>query len=349
MRKGLLLAVFVGMPCAASCVVSSFDVDPPSGAAGSDSTPGGAADGGKASGGKPSAGTTSGGATTGGTAGRPSAGAGTAGSATPPGDAGADGDTGSSGAAGAGNQPLSPFRVGFSEFHDSAGGNDNASASLTDATFSKPAGTLPGDFMFVFFGSDHSLENMAANQLALSGWKLQDQHTEIGKDGQATYLIYKTAGATEPESIVFAGINSPGNMNGVQGLLSVYRNVNATAPINAYKTSQFATGSSTLAEVDTATPAITTTVDNCLLIAGLSPDTAIDAPVIKTWPAGFDQDLVSVINPENPYPYGWANIYSGERRLAKAGTVPASAFTWDMTYGGMEYYGGTTFVIALSP
>jgi hypothetical protein len=161
--------------------------------------------------------------------------------------------------------------------------------------------------------------------------------------------MYKTVGAAEPDSIVFAGINSPGNMNGVQGLLSVYRNVSTVAPINAYQTAIFPTGSSTTTKIVTATPAITTTVDNCLLIAGLSPDTAIDAPVIESWPNGFDQDLVSVINPANPYPYGWASIFSAERRLAKAAAVPASAFTWDITYGGMEYYGGLTFVIALAP
>jgi hypothetical protein len=186
----------------------------------------------------------------------------------------------------------------------------------------------------------------AARSLGLSG--VEAYQAGNYEDGQGTYLIYKTVGATEPASIVFAGINPPGSGNGVQGLLSVYRGVNAVAPVNAYKTFVLPTGSGTTSRIETATPAITTTVDNCLLVAGLSPDTAVDAPTIASWPAGFDQNHVSVVNPVNPYPYGWANIYSAERRLAKAAAVPASAFTWDMTYG-MEYYGTLSFVIALAP
>jgi len=50
-----------------------------------------------------------------------------------------------------------------------------------------------------------------------------------------------------------------------------------------------------------------------------------------------------------PYSIGWANIYSAERRLPLAGAIPASRFGWDMTYGGQEYYGALTFVLALAP
>ena len=101
-------------------------------------------------------------------------------------------------------------------------------------------------------------------------------------------------------------------------------------------------------QVMTTTPAITTTTANCLLIAGLSPDTTIDRPVISSWPQGFDENQVSVVNPGNPYPLGWANIFSAERHLQTAGTVPASSFNWTVTDGG-QYYGALSFVLALSP
>jgi hypothetical protein len=86
-----------------------------------------------------------------------------------------------------------------------------------------------------------------------------------------------------------------------------------------------------------------------LLIAGLSPDTAVDAPVVSNWPEGFDENQTSVNNPPHPYPNGWANIYTAERHLAQAGTVPASFFGWDITYDGMSYYGALSFVLALAP
>jgi hypothetical protein len=203
--------------------------------------------------------------------------------------------------------------------------------------------------MLVFFGSDHFLRNLSAAQLQMSGWKLLDQHTETGIDGQGTYLIYKFAGESEPDPIVFSGINEATMGAGVQGLLSVYRGVSPTKPINAYQTFIDEMGSKESSHAETATPAITTTVDHCLLIAGLSPDSAIDAPTIAMWPDGFDENQVSVVNPPNPYPDGWANIYAAERHLPTAGTVPASVFAWDMTYGGTEYYGALSFVLALAP
>jgi hypothetical protein len=270
------------------------------------------------------------------------------------GTSGASGGAPGAGAGGAavagagGGAATGPARIGFSEFHDSASGSDNASAHLANATFAKPAGTAAGDLILVFFGSDHELSNLSGNDLVAAGWTLLDQHEEYGTDGQATYLIYKFAGANEPDPIVFAGINNPGSGNGVQGLLSVYRGVNVLTPVNAYQVKVIPTGQSSISKVVTPTPAITTTVANCLLIAGLSPDSGVDAPVITTWPQGFGENQVSVINPVNPYPYGWANIYSAERHLPAAGTVAASEFDWDISHND-GYFGALSFVLALAP
>ena len=330
MRPRFVLMVGLSLQGAVACLVPTFDVDTASG--GSD-----------ANGGTSTAGADN-------TAGNvsPSGGKTNAGSGGTVGVAGAAGDTGAAGgdATGSGRGPT---RVGFSVFHDSASGNDEASSKLADATFAKPKGTAPGDLMFVFFGCDHALRNLTGSHLAASGWTLQDQHEETGTDGQGTYLLYKFADGSEPDSIVFAGINEAGSGNGVQGLLSVYRGVNKTAPINAYEVLVKSTGSDGPTHIVTETPAITTTTDDCLLIAGLSPDTAIDAPVVTMWPEGFDENHVSVQNPPAPYPNGWANIYSAERHVGKAGTVPGSAFAWDFSYDGTQYYGSLTFVIALSP
>jgi hypothetical protein len=260
---------------------------------------------------------------------------------------GAGGAAGSGAAGAAGNSAQGPVRIGFSEFHDSAAGSDNASSQLANATFAKPPGTAAGDFMLVFFGADHSLANLSGTDLSARGWTLVDQHEAVGTDGQGTYLMYKFAGASEPDPIVFADINSAPSGNGVQGLLSVYRGVNAVMPVNAYEVNVIDSGAQDINQVSTPTPAITTTVAHCLLIAGLSPDSAVDAPVVTSWPDGF-LDQVSVINPPHPYPGGWANIYAAERHLTAAGTVPASAFVWRPTLA-TSYYGALSFVVALAP
>jgi hypothetical protein len=258
--------------------------------------------------------------------------------------------SGGLGGSGGGSSVSGPTNVGFSLFHDSAFGNDNASSHLADASFSKPPGTAAGDLILVFFGADHGLSNLGGSELHNLGWELIDQHADLGTDGQGTYLLYKIATGNEPDPIVFKEINSPGGGNGVQGLLSVYRGVKAMAPINAYEANPVDTGSDGTSFVND-TPAITTTVPNCLLIAGLSPDTTVDRPVVDSWPDGFTENKVSVVNAPNPYPLGWANIYSVERHVPNAGTVPASAFTWHVTNktGGGTYYGYLTFVLALAP
>jgi len=300
-------------------------------------------------GGASSTGGTSGksGAGGGGTSGAGGSGAGGSGTSGAGGSGGAAG-SGLAGAAGGGTS--GPTRVGFSVFHDSASGNDDASAHLANASFTKPNGTAAGDLILVFFGSDHSLSNLSGNTLSAAGWTLLDQHADYGTDGQGSYLIYKFAGNNEPDPIVFSDINPAGSGNGVQGLLSVYRGVNPSSPVNAYEYSLLKEGMNGT-KVVTATPAITTTVPNCLLVAGLSPDTTVDRPVIDSWPQGFDEDQVSVVNPPNPYPLGWANIFSAERHLPAAGTVAASAFHWTMTNDneGGNYFGSLAFVLALSP
>jgi hypothetical protein len=349
MRARSLLALTLGVASAAACLVPTFEVGPVPGSGGT-AAAGGNASGGNASGGKLSSQAGSGGT-------RQDTGGSSSTAGTEPETAGAGGASPGAGAGGEGNSggtgiipgSTAPTRVGFSVFHDSASGSDNASSSSADATFSKPATLAQGDFMLVFFGADHSLQNLDQAHLALSGWKLHDQNANYGTDGQATYLLYKFAGANEPSPIVFAGINSPVSGNGVQGLLSVYRGVNTTEPINAYASAVVQTGTTTTKHINTPTPAITTTADDCLLIAGLSPDTQIDAPIVSSWPAGFDQNRISVVNPPNPTPFGWANIYAAERPLPKASTLPAGVFGWDMTYDGMDYFGSLTFVLALAP
>lgn len=330
MRQATWAAAFAGTLAVSACVIPSFEVEPaPTSRAGSANNGGKS---GNATGGSSMGATTSSGATNA-----------NGGNDTPD----AAGSAGL-GAAGSGVTGRGPIHIGYSTFSDSASGENHASASLTDATFAWPAGTAIGDLMLVFFGSDHVLQNLDTGELP-PDWTLIDQHGEQGEDGQGTYLLYHTVDGNEPDPIVFPGINGTEYANGVQGLLTVYRGVNTKAPINAYETVLVDTGSDASKDVVTPTPAITTDVDGCLLIAGLSPDSQIDAPIVTTWPEGFDEHQVSVKNPKAPYPFGWANIYSAERHLARAGTVPASSFAWTMTYGDSTYYGALTFVLALAP
>jgi hypothetical protein len=260
------------------------------------------------------------------------------------GSAGNGASAGMSGSAGAAGSWAGPVRIGYSEFHDSASGPDDASGHLLDATFEKPAGTQEGDLMLVFFGVDHNL-NITNNDLMLKGWTLVDAEEGKGEDGQGTYLMYKFAAADEPQSIVFQNVNY--GLYGVQGLLSVYRGVNQTSPVNAYDVVVVDTGTDGPTRIDTATPAVTTTLSNCLLLAGLSPDSAVDAPVVATWPPGFGND-VSVNNPEFPRPDGWANIYLAERTWDAPATFPAASISWDIEVG-TRYYGALSFVLALAP
>lgn len=333
MRQSTLAAAFAGGLAVASCVIPSFDVEPaPNGRAGNANS--GVAGGGKAA-------TPTGGTSTSGTS--------TGASSSQGGSDSTPNEGGGAGVGAAGSSSVSgPIHVGYSTFSDSASGDNHASASLTDASFAKPAGTRVGDFMLVFFGSDHVLQHLDTGELP-QGWTLLDQHGEQGVDGQGTYLVYRTVDGTEPDPIVFPGINGTEYANGVQGLLTVYRGVDTESPINAYETVLIETGSDDTKDVVTPTPAITTDVDGCLLIAGLSPDSDIDAPIVTMWPDGFDEHQVSVKNPKAPYPFGWANIYAAERHLPRAGTVPASTFSWSMTYEGTTYFGALTFIVALTP
>ena len=343
-QHALALLLVATLLATGACVVPSFDVDPAGAAIGGDAS-------GSSNGGKSAGGGTGGKSAGGGTAASGGGGTSTGGAQATAGTDQTGGVSNEAGApgneAGAPGNASGPLRIGVSLYHDSAGGSDDASGDSTDAKFTKPDGTKAGDFMLVFLGVDHNLSNLSKADLAPGGWKLLDQHGGYGVDGQGAYLLYKVATDAEPDSIVFANVNP--EHYGVQGLLSVYRGVTATNPINDYATSVLSTGSSLSVHVDTPTPPITTTVDGCLLIAGLSPDTAIDAPQITMWPAGFDENPVSVTNPGPPTPNGWTNIYSVERHQSKAGAVPASTFGWDMTYGGKEYYGSLTFVLALAP
>jgi len=271
------------------------------------------------------------------------------GGGNPGGGTSSGGDSGgSAGGTGGSSGSGGPVRIGFSEFHDSAWGSDNAGSRLADATFSKPAGTQSGDLLLVFFGADHRLNNLSATDLEPRGWTLIDQHENVGTDGQGTYLLYKFATANEPDAIVFTEINSTPSGNGVQGLLSVYRGVSKSAPVNAYEVNVVTEGVTEATQDVTPTPAITTTIDHCLLIAGLSPDSAVDAPVITKWPDGFTENQVSVNNPPHPYPYGWANIYSAEQHRQRAGKLAASSFTWKFV-GDTRDFGSLAFVLALAP
>jgi hypothetical protein len=342
MRLNVALSLCLGLQCAVACIVPTFDVD--SNAQGGGAQGGGAQGGGAQAGSEAQAGSAQGGSAQGGKA-TVSAGNGNGGSEDAQGGSAAAG--GEAGADGGGVK--GPVRVGFSVFHDSASGDEHAASKLPDATFAQPADTQPGDFMLVFFGCDHKLGNLTDVTLGAIGWTLQDQHEEQGIDGQGTYLAYRFVDGTEPNPIVFKDINPAGGGNGVQGLLSVYRGVDPTSPINVYDIVPIETGSEVAKSIETPTPAVTTTVDNCLLIAGLSPDTAIDAPVISAWPEGFDENQVSVKNPPAPYPFGWASIYSAERHVPKAGNVAASSFTWKLTYDGSNSYGALTFVLGLAP
>lgn len=242
-----------------------------------------------------------------------------------------------------------PYLVGYSIFSDSAGGGDDAGASLADATLDVPAGTQSGDFILVQFGADHSLGSFTGSDLKNLGWKLIDQHTNFGAEGQADYLMYRFAGSSLPANYVFPEINSPNNGNGVQALLTVYRGVDPTNPVNAYEVHIDMEGSEGSVDVTTATPAVTTTVPNCLAIAGLAPDSVADAPLITSWPDGFTKNRFSVNNPPHPFPFGWANIYSAERELPQAGALPASEFAWRITYGESTYCGALSFVLAIAP
>ncbi len=257
---------------------------------------------------------------------------------------GSGGSAAAAGTSGAAGSWTGPVRVGYSEFHDSASGGDDASAHLVDATFETPAGTQEGDLLLVFFGVDHQLD-LTNYDLMMKGWTLLDAEEAKGTDGQGTYLLYRFAGADEPASIVFEGVNS--NLYGVQGLLSVYRGVNRTSPVNAYDVVVVKTGTDGPTHIETPTPALATTVSNCLLLAGLSPDSDIDSPVVASWPEGFTDD-VSVKNPEFPRPNGWANIYLAQRPWEVAATFPASSIGWEIE-SGYAYYGAVSFMLALAP
>ena len=268
--------------------------------------------------------------------GEPSSAGGTAGNAA---------SAGMSGSAGAGAAWVGPVRVGYSKFSDSSTDPDHANGSVPDVTFEKPPETREGDLMLAFFGVDHELYIDSA-ALEANHWTILVAEGGVGTDGQGTYLMSKFAEADEPDMIVFNGVNPA--LYGLQALLTVYRGVNHDRPVDIYDIAGTADeGADGVTRVSTPTPALTTTVPNCLLLAGLSPDSLVDSPVIVTWPDGFANAL-EVKNKNLPWPNGWANIYLAERPWEEPSTFPASSIVWDIK-AGERYYGAVSFMLALAP
>jgi hypothetical protein len=118
-------------------------------------------------------------------------------------------------------------------------------------------------------------------------------------------------------------------------------------PVNALELNVIDKGTEGPTHVETPTPALTTTVPDCLLLAGLSPDTMVDAPVVSSWPPGFGNE-VSVKNPPFPLPNAWTNLFLAERPWPTPATLPASSIGWNIVAGN-AYYGALSFVLALAP
>ncbi len=152
-----------------------------------------------------------------------------------------------------------------------------ASAGATSGTLSltinKPTGTVSGDVMIAAI----TVRPYTATITAPSGWTLirQTSQSTGTTSTQATY--WKAAGGSEPTSYAFTFSASTGSAGGI----STFYNINTTNPINAEN------GQATASSLTHATPSVTTTVANTMLVA----TTSFVSSATWTPPAGMTESI----------------------------------------------------------
>lgn len=135
-------------------------------------------------------------------------------------------------------------------------------ASAINITGPKPAGTVEGNLLLAFVGTDATTD---AVPFAPAGWTLVASRGNGGTTTQSTKVFRKIAGASEPTSYTFNFRNTldTADVSADRATVELHRvtGFDPTTPIDV----QNSAGG--VLTTDPPCPTVTTTVDNCLVFA----------------------------------------------------------------------------------
>ena len=190
-----------------------------------------------------------------------------------------------------------------------------------------PAGTVANDVMIAAVGVRPS----SATVTPPAGWTLVRRVDNNTLQTNSVAVYRKVAGASEPASYAWTVTGASDAVGGIQ----VFSNVDTANPINVE--SGQATGDS----LSHATPSVTTTVANAMLV------TAHSFPTSTTWtpPSGMTEAFDSQFQ---PVPQGQGHSIEGNYAVqAVAGATGTKTAT--AAGGAPESDPGTTHILALRP
>ncbi len=189
-----------------------------------------------------------------------------------------------------------------------AGASAGATSGVLTLTVNKPSGTVSGDVMI----ASVAVRPYTATITAPSGWTLIRRTDQTSGNNSSLATYWKAAGGSEPSNYAWTFSSSVGS---AAGITSFY-NVNTTNPVNAEN------GQATALSFFHATPSVTTTVANTLVIATASFASC------ATWtpPAGMTE-AVDVASDATPNAAGTSMemSYVNQASAAATGTKTAIA------------------------
>ena len=210
-----------------------------------------------------------------------------------------------------------------------------ASASAANAvltlTINRPAGTIENDVMVATIGVSGNSPTITAP----SGWSLVRRMTNAAANANSLAVYTKVATTTEPANYSWTFSASGGSAGGIQ----TFYNVDISAPVVTEN------GQTTVSGTTHATPSITTTVPNTMLVTSFtfSSSRAWNTPLVPAAPAVTERfDVRS--NGNNNVGQSTA---AHQGVVAAAGVVPARTAPTAVAAGSADV--GNTHIMALRP
>lgn len=146
-------------------------------------------------------------------------------------------------------------------------------------TLAKPSGTVEGDVMLAVFVNDDGTRVLST----YTGWTLAETQTETGATGGGMWCLWKKAGASEPASYDFTFNYS---FNGAANI-AVFQDGNT---VNVIDSGAWSTVDSASPYAPTS-PTVTSTEDDCLLVAVNCARITTAGAVTFTAPSGYTSQL----------------------------------------------------------
>lgn len=193
--------------------------------------------------------------------------------------------------------------------------------SGTTPSLAKPAGLLQDDVMFAWF----VLDRVSVTVTTLAGWTLAAGYPLDSTSGSCrSYLFYKVAGGSEPATYDW----TTGDAFQADSIVA-YSGVRTDAPINQNAANPLVNNSTP------ASPSITPTVGNCMIVAFLGAD-----PSVTVLPISPDASPVATERVEIEEATTLTANYVEEYLQAAA-----AAISLDATAASGEFWVGATIAL----